>query len=226
MSEEERRRSQASDARSGQQQVRCWNELAKASRPSTEGGERWTLKRPIRILPPHSRQRNTQRRTGKKKKEADRTRGTTAEVLKVEEEVVGKKLLNFSPFKWPHHPSQSVTPCLPASLRGGTHRTAADEAECARGRFFFFFSRLLPHAQQRGGGGRERGGAALRRGGFQFPGRRRRPPPSHRTALPIHLRRQVFDSLVILSPLQPASYSSSLPARAGFMRTRCTNTHT
>lgn len=66
--------------------------LRLADRPR-RGGERWTLKRPIRILPPHSRQRNTQRRRGKK--EADRTRGTTAEVLKVEEEVVGKKIVEF-----------------------------------------------------------------------------------------------------------------------------------
>lgn len=121
MSEEERRTSQASDARSGQQQVRCWNELAKASRPSTEGGREVDFKTPYpHITPALTPKKHPE--AHRKKKEADRTRGTTAEVLKVEEEVVGKKLLNFSAFKWPHHPSQSLPACLPPSAAALTEQ--------------------------------------------------------------------------------------------------------
>lgn len=35
---------------------------------------------------------------------------------------MGKKLLNFSPFKWPHHPSQSLPACLPPSAAALTEQ--------------------------------------------------------------------------------------------------------
>lgn len=76
-------RSHASDAPSSQQQVRCWNKLAKASRPSTEGGREVDFKTPY----PHI----TTFLTAKKhtethgETEAERAPGTTAQVLKVAE---------------------------------------------------------------------------------------------------------------------------------------------